>query len=303
MRDLWITHRNKYIKDGIAYSDDHRANLLHGEDNFEAMLEYMDKDGFGYLYTIDDVGIEFTYILRGSMELRQGEESIILRAGDSYSHHALPNCVLFHILEDVEILEVSTRPHYDVYEKDQKVLTDVLTQLQAVDGETLDHCNRVKKLSMGIAFYLRYQGNLDHLFFAAYFHDVGKSKIPVEILTKPGRLTDAEYSIMKQHSRYTYEMIRDHYGEELASVAFGHHEKLDGTGYPLGLKGDEISLASRIICVADAYDAMVVTRPYRKALSIDEAMAELRRCVGTQFDARVVAALEELNRDTGMKLG
>ena len=201
MQDLWITHKGEYQKDGIVYSDDHRAHLLHEEGSFEAMVEHLNKGGFGYLYTLEDVGIELSYLLKGSMELRQGEESVILKAGDSFAHHAVTKSVMFHVLEDVELLEVSTRPHYDVYEQDQKSLTQVLTKLQAVDGDTLDHCNRVKKLSMGIAYYLRYQGNLDHLFFAAYFHDVGKSKVPVELLIKPGKLTAEEYAIMKEHSR------------------------------------------------------------------------------------------------------
>lgn len=130
------------------------------------------------------------------------------------------------------------------------------------------------------------------MFYASKFHDVGKAKIPVEILLKPGKLTNEEYELMKNHSQYTYEMIREYYGEEIAQMAFVHHERFDGKGYPRGLKADEISLGGRIICVADAFDAMTVTRPYHVGLMRDEAVAELRRWQNIQFDPLVVDALE-----------
>ena len=292
MKDLIFTLRGQYSKDDISYSDGHQSHLLHEEDGFEALVEIMEKGTIGFMYTVQN-GLEFNYVLKGSVEVRLGDETVVLKAGDTFSHHAIHENIMFRALEDTEFLGISTCPLYDYYQEDQEHLVTILEQLQEVDGDTLDHCKRVKKLSMGIAYYMHFNASsIEDLFFAASFHDVGKSKIPVEILLKPGRLNDDEYEIMKEHSRYTYEMIKEYYGETVASIAFEHHERLDGKGYPRGLKEDEIGMAGRIICVADAYDAMVVTRPYRKGLSQEVAMAELYRCAGTQFDERVIKALE-----------
>lgn len=290
---MFITRRGQYEKDGVTFSDGNQTHLLHGEKDFEAIVEIMPKGTIGCYYSMPGTDLEFNYILRGAIELMDGGETVLLSIGDTYSHHVLTQNVMFRVIEDAEILGINTSPYYDTYQQSHQQLNEILDQLQAVDGDTLNHCTRVKELSMGIAYYLRYNdGPLLDLFYAAKFHDVGKSKVPVEILLKPGRLTAEEYEVMKTHSRSTYEMIREFYGERVATIAFEHHEHLDGKGYPRGLHGDQISLAARIICVADAYDAMVVTRPYHTGLSREAALAELRRCQGSQFDSTVVDALE-----------
>ena len=300
MKDLLITHRGEYSKDGITYSNDHQSHLLLGEDGFESIVEIIEKGTIGYLYTIHDgSGIDFNYILKGKVEFRCGQETQVLIQGDTFSHHAIKENIMFRVIEDTEFLSISTVQYYDYYQEDQEHLNDVLNRLQEIDGDTKEHCLRVKKLSMGIAYFMHYnESSLEDLFFAANFHDVGKAKIPPEILLKPGKLTDEEYEIMKKHSTYTYEMIKDYYGEMVAEIAYGHHERLDGRGYPRGIRADQISLPSRIICVADAYDAMTVTRPYHKGLSQKAALAELHRCEGTQFDGIVIQALEEYLNET-----
>jgi HD-GYP domain-containing protein (c-di-GMP phosphodiesterase class II) len=131
---------------------------------------------------------------------------------------------------------------------------------------------------------------------AARLHDMGKLAIPDRILLKPGRLTLAERLIVEQHPVLGYELLRNSGADLLdvaASIALSHHERWDGTGYPDALGGDDIPLGARIIFVADAYDAMTSDRVYRGRLSDDEAIAELARCSGTQFDPDVVAALAD----------
>lgn len=294
MKGVYITHRGEYEKDDVTYSEGNMTHLLHGEKDFEATVDIMPKGIVGYEHSVHSNSFEFNYLLRGSIELRDGDDKVILGPGDSYSHHTLNHNFMFRVLENAEVLSINTAPCFDDHEEEQNRLYGVLEQLQKVDGDTMQHCTRVTRLSMGIAYYMDIDADvLPDLFEAASFHDVGKAKIPQSILLKPGKLNNEEFEIMKKHSLYTYEMIKDCYSEKIARIAFEHHEKLDGTGYPQKLKADQISMPARIICVADAYDAMTVTRPYRQAMSQQDALAELYRYCDTQFDRSVVAALEE----------
>lgn len=125
---------------------------------------------------------------------------------------------------------------------------------------------------------------------AGLLHDVGKIGIPDAILTKPSALTDAEYEQMKRHSTLGEQIVAAAGLSTEARWVRHHHERYDGTGYPDGLAGEDIPLQSRIILTADAFEAMTSDRPYRMALGRDVAIAELRRCAGTQFDRSVVQA-------------
>jgi hypothetical protein len=128
---------------------------------------------------------------------------------------------------------------------------------------------------------------------AARLHDVGKLGVPDSILQKPGPLDEAEWSVMRCHPDWGAEMVARVPGlGDLAALVRAHHERWDGGGYPAGLAGEEIPLASRVISVCDAYEAMVSRRPYRAPLTVDEALAELIAGAGTQFDPKVVAAVE-----------
>ncbi len=125
---------------------------------------------------------------------------------------------------------------------------------------------------------------------AAALHDIGKIMVPPQILNKPGKLTRAEFSIIKRHPEIGYQMLKsvDEY-MMLADYVLHHHERWDGTGYPEGLRGVDIPLYSRIIAVADAYEAMTALRPYQKSKTKEEAVAELIRCADMQFDAEIVS--------------
>ena len=126
---------------------------------------------------------------------------------------------------------------------------------------------------------------------AGLLHDVGKIGVPDAILNKPAKLTDEEYQVMQGHSLLGHDIVA---AAELRTEALWirhHHERLDGRGYPDGLRGEEIPVASRIILVADAFEAMISDRPYRKAPGKDHALAELRAHAGSQFDPRIVQAL------------
>jgi hypothetical protein len=128
---------------------------------------------------------------------------------------------------------------------------------------------------------------------AARLHDVGKLGVPDAILQKPGPLDEDEWAVMRRHPEWGAEMIAQVPGlEDLAALVVAHHERWDGRGYPHGLAGERIPLASRVISVCDAFEAMVAQRPYREALSVDEALRELLAGAGSQFDPAVVSAVE-----------
>jgi len=130
---------------------------------------------------------------------------------------------------------------------------------------------------------------------AALLHDIGKFVFPDSILKGNSRLTDEEYEIVKMHPFHGAQVLAqiEGYGP-VANIVLAHHERIDGTGYPRALAGESIPLEGRILAVADAYEAMTADRPYRRALTTNEARAELRRGAGTQFDPRVVRAFERI---------
>lgn len=173
-----------------------------------------------------------------------------------------------------------------------QVLQAFRASLRAITQETEEHSQRIRELAirLGRALGLS-QRELDELSLLAEFHDIGKITIPQSILEKPGPLDEEEWALVRKHPEVGFRITQSIW--ELSSIAnyvLFHHERFDGTGYPRGLKGEDIPLLSRIIAICDAYDVMVTGRPYRKARTKEEAIAELKRCSGTQFDPRIVEA-------------
>ncbi|WP_293662210.1 two-component system response regulator [Rhodoferax sp. OV413] len=165
------------------------------------------------------------------------------------------------------------------------------------DPETGAHILRMAHYSQLIAKNLGMtQEEQDLLLEAAPMHDIGKVGISDNILLKPGRLTPEEFEIMKQHASFGYELLKDSNSLVLqagAEIALGHHEKFDGSGYPQGLKGEEIPLLSRIVAVADVFDALTSERPYKKAWSLEQAIDFLNAGSGSHFDPNCVQAFLE----------
>lgn len=158
------------------------------------------------------------------------------------------------------------------------------------DNETQGHTQRVSVYTIELAQRLDVNGaELETLKRGAILHDIGKIGVPDTILRKPAKLTDAEWSEMRRHVQYGYEMLKDiAFLQDAAKIVLHHHERFDGQGYPNGTSRDEILFGARIFVVADTFDAMTSERPYRRALPYEHAQAEISRCSGTQFDPRVV---------------
>lgn len=162
--------------------------------------------------------------------------------------------------------------------------------LDAKDAETEGHCQRVTAFTITMARSMGVdKGLLRHIARGAFLHDIGKMGIPDSILTKPGPLTPEEREIMRRHCEIGFSMLeRIPFLKEAAEIVLSHQECYDGSGYPRGLKGEQIPLGARIFAVADTLDAMISDRPYRKAMPISAAREEIQRYAGRQFDPRVV---------------
>ncbi len=162
--------------------------------------------------------------------------------------------------------------------------------LDLKDAETEGHCQRVTAFCISIARAVPVPNPyLPVLARAAFLHDIGKMAIPDGILRKPGPLTDDEQQVMRTHCEIGYNMlIRIPFLRDAAEIVLAHQEFFDGSGYPRGLKGEQIPLGARIFTIADSLDAMISDRPYRRALPLSHAREEIKRCAGTQFDPRIV---------------
>jgi putative nucleotidyltransferase with HDIG domain len=162
--------------------------------------------------------------------------------------------------------------------------------LELRDLETEGHTQRVTELAIRLARAMGVpEAELVHMRRGALLHDIGKMGIPDSILLKPGKLTDEEWQIMRRHPVYVFEMLLPiRYLRPALDIPYCHHEKWDGTGYPRGLRGEEIPLAARIFAVADVWDALRSDRPYRKAWSDEKALKYIREQAGKHFDPRVV---------------
>ena len=182
---------------------------------------------------------------------------------------------------------------------------DVIVNLGEMrDPYTAGHEKRVAEIAVAISAELGFDGNRQQgMHIVGCLHDIGKINIPAEILSKPGKLTDIEYSLVKGHAQAGYDVLAHvDFPWPMAEVVLQHHERLDGTGYPRGLKGEEIIIEARILAVADVVESMSSHRPYRAALGIDKALDEIKHGRGVAYDATVVDACLKLFNEKGYQL-
>lgn len=183
---------------------------------------------------------------------------------------------------------------FEIVQRERETVVRLSKAAEYRDPETGAHILRMAHYSECIAQQLGLpKAECSLLLDAAPMHDIGKVGIADHILLKPGRLTTQEFEAMKQHASYGYEILKESASRVLqagAEIARAHHEKFDGSGYPDGLQGEEIPIFSRIVAVADVFDALTSERPYKKAWTLERAAEHLRAGSGTHFDPRYVAA-------------
>lgn len=181
----------------------------------------------------------------------------------------------------------------------EQIIHAIVNTVEARDPYTAGHQQQVAELAVAIAREMGLPAASIHgLDLASRVHDVGKIRIPAEILNKPGRLTPVEIELVRTHAQAGYDILKDiHFPWPIAEMVLQHHERLDGSGYPQQLKGDQILLESRILAVADVMDAMATHRPYRPALGVEAALAEIAEGRGSRYDAAVVDACTKVIRE------
>lgn len=190
--------------------------------------------------------------------------------------------------------------HEVLVNKDLQLITALAETVELKDSVTGNHSKKVVDLALEIAKILGVndKDEIEAIMYGAILHDIGKIGIPESILNKPSKLTPEEFEIMKKHTILGEKIIQSIPGWDLvADIIRHHHENYDGSGYPDGLSGDEISLRAQIVSIADVFTALTENRPYRKALSIDEAIEVIRGMVGTKFSEEIFNAfLKALDR-------
>ena len=180
----------------------------------------------------------------------------------------------------------------------------IARMIQARDPYTAGHEERVGRLAVAIAREMGLLGDrIEGIKLTAAVHDVGKIYVPSEILAKPGKLTDIEFALVKTHPQVGYDILRGiEFPWPVADIVWQHHETLDGSGYPRGLKGEQILLEARILTVADVVEAMSSHRPYRPGLGVDASLLQIVRDKGIKYDAQAVDACVRLFKENGFKL-
>lgn len=238
--------------------------------------------------------LESLCLLSGSLRVTYGSETSVLYPGDKLVASPVHEHVCIVAMENSEFLYVSSAPVFQSYQRSVSGFHELAVQIALKDGYTASHCERIRRYSLMIGCELNLNAiELLSLSCGALFHDIGKIQIPDEILMKPGRLSPEEFDIIKQHTIFGRDIMDSpenpflHVGSKVAEQ---HHERYDGSGYPYGLKKDEIYLPAAIVAVVDSYDAMVSNRPYQPARKKTDAVREIASLSGKLYNPQVVNA-------------
>ena len=221
----------------------------------------------------------------------QGEMSGVEAADIIYSHFNIPVVYLTAYADETTLQRAKETEPFGYLLKPFEE-RELQTTIETRDPYTAGHQRRVTKLACAIAEEMNLSKNqTEGVRLAGGLHDLGKIYVPAEILAKPGKLTPVEYNIIKTHPQVGYDILKSiEFPWPIAKYVLQHHERIDGTGYPEGLRGEDIFLEARILAVADVIEAMATHRPYRAALTIEAALDEITSGRGEKYDIQVVDA-------------
>jgi len=246
------------------------------------------KDGF----------VETYKLLNGRVTIEYKGETHVFSEGDILDVVDHDDTFTLYGDTETDILITMSQHEFESSFFATRLLQKEAEAIEEVDGYTYMHCHRIKEYSIELYKKMKLPAEgLSKMNWGAYFHDIGKLAIPYQILNKKSKLTTEEWEIMKSHTTVGAWMMRNHEISWLKDSAFiveQHHERYDGKGYPHGLRGDEISIEAAIVTVVDSFDAMTTDRIYRDALSMEEAIDELKMGRGTQFNPKVVDSFLQL---------
>ncbi|MGM9986778.1 MAG: HD-GYP domain-containing protein [Bacillaceae bacterium] len=293
MKGLYIGYAQNYNQ---GKDVDTSFELLASGDGTDVVMQSIKPGKDFCVYPGEDPEmLEFFFVVEGKCLFQNEDITKVIKSGDYFYANQLREIAYFKTLAPTNLLWFSSRPVFHTTNEEVENLKAVVKKVELMDKYTYYHSLRVQEYSFKIAKEMNLSLEvLSRLFDAATLHDVGKIKVPEEILNKPGRLTAEEFDCMKSHSLVGCEMVKESYDETVANIIAQHHERIDGSGYPYGLKGNDILLEAKIIGVADTYDAMTSDRPYRKGLSSIIAINELKRLINVHYDKEIVDAFERV---------
>lgn len=263
--------------------------IAHGDGTEIMIQEIAPGKVFGVAPAEDADTLEFFYVLKGSIIYNDQGEKIVIKQNDFFYTHHLQKVVNFETIEQTVLLYVTSQPLFHFISDNIEKLRAILARVEKKDRYTHNHGKRVEDFSIQIANKLGLTGDsYRSLCFAALFHDIGKINVPDKILKKPALLSTKEYDIVKRHPLEGEKMVKGTFIENIGKIIKQHHERLDGSGYPEGLKGEDILLEARIIGITDSFDAMVSDRPYRKGMKRSKAIQELKQLAGIKYDEKII---------------
>ena len=237
--------------------------------------------------------------MSGALVLTLDNKSVLLSPGDSFYVSDLKEEVFLTAEAQSELLYITNGSLFSMLSDYQGDLKKLLLDINDKDHITFAHSRRVQRYAIALFRNLpqtQKRISADEMIIAALFHDVGKCFVPDEVLKKPGKLTPEEWRHIIKHPTNSARLLRPRFGEKVAEIAQNHHERLDGSGYPFGLRGDDISREAKIIAIADVFDAMTTARGYNQVKGFEEAAAELV-AAPDKFDGRIAGVLMELVND------
>ncbi len=303
--------------DAIVLLEKSEGNITHANPATEKMLGYSLKESIGK--KLQDIGVlldmsDFQTTMRNlnmSGIINYNDVPIKTKSGqhidtDIYlvDRARLVQCNIRDVSERKRVEEERKQSFERMRKALRATVQAISLTVEMKDPYTSGHQWRVSDLARAIATEMGLSADRqDFIHIASTIHDIGKISIPSEILSKPTKLTDLEFNLIKTHAQSGYDILKDiEFPWPVADVVLQHHERMDGSGYPQGLKGNDILLEARILAIADVVEAIAFHRPYRPALGIDLALKEISGNKGILYDADAVDACLKLFREKGYRL-
>ena len=301
MKDQFIFAAGVDALDRIERVKGYRAHLLAAGDVTKVFLETIPPDS---VFHVDSArewpGFGLIFVLEGELAYLGADHYKQVRRGDYIARCLIEERSYFKTITEVTLLHVCSPAAFHLVRDEVNDFFEIARKLESV--ESLDgHCRRLEALAIATAEQLRLSAEqMENVGYAAFLHDIGKSKVPKEVLQKPGKLTEAEWRLMRRHPTWGREILEEEdFLQDVAKIVEQTHERPDGQGYPDGLVDGSIRIEAKIIAAVDAFDVVTSNRPFRKAHSSEFAVQELQRNTGSQFDGEVVEALRQAIEQRG----